>query len=205
MPRKILPRIAAVSAGAKSMTLRIRWDRGDESVVDVSGLIETFRVYEPLRHSRELFRQARPGEHGTDVVWNGEIDMAALTLGGWRRNNRGSPCRPRRSGIGANATPIRSKPRRALGVSRRTIAYYEQGAKPVPRVVALAARALEPACCKGQPSQSTLTTLLVPTRSSVTRRAVTRGARVLPGPWSKSTMPASCSFLSVRERLETAR
>ena len=32
---------------------------------------------------------------------------------------------------------------RALGVSRRTVAYYEQGAKPVPRVVALAARALE--------------------------------------------------------------
>jgi Protein of unknown function (DUF2442) len=82
MPRKILPRIAAVSAGAKPVTLRIRWDRGDESVVDVSGLIETFRVYAPLRHSRELFRQARVGEHGTDVVWNGEIDMAALTL--WR-------------------------------------------------------------------------------------------------------------------------
>jgi transcriptional regulator with XRE-family HTH domain len=32
---------------------------------------------------------------------------------------------------------------RALGVSRRMVAYYEQGAKPIPRVVALAARALE--------------------------------------------------------------
>ncbi len=55
--------------------------------------------------------------------------------------------------------------------------------------------------------RSTRTTLLAPTRSRsrVTRRAVTRGARVLPDPWSKSTMPASCSFLSVRDRLETAR
>jgi len=32
---------------------------------------------------------------------------------------------------------------RALGLSRRTVAYYEQGAKPIPRVVALAARALD--------------------------------------------------------------
>jgi hypothetical protein len=44
MPRKILPRIAAMSAGEKPMTLRIRWDKGDESVVDISGLIETFRL-----------------------------------------------------------------------------------------------------------------------------------------------------------------
>ena len=60
MPRKILPRIAAVSAGEKPMTLRIRWDRDDETVVALSGLIEMFRVYEPLRHSRELFLQALP-------------------------------------------------------------------------------------------------------------------------------------------------
>ena len=32
---------------------------------------------------------------------------------------------------------------RALGVSRRMVAYYEQGAKPIPRVVALATRGVE--------------------------------------------------------------
>jgi hypothetical protein len=32
---------------------------------------------------------------------------------------------------------------RALGLSRRMAAYYEQGAKPIPRVVALATRGLE--------------------------------------------------------------
>ena len=31
----------------------------------------------------------------------------------------------------------------ALGLSRRMVAYYEQDAKPIPRVVALAVRALE--------------------------------------------------------------
>jgi transcriptional regulator with XRE-family HTH domain len=31
----------------------------------------------------------------------------------------------------------------ALGLSRRMVAYYEQGAKPIPRVVALATHALD--------------------------------------------------------------
>lgn len=144
MPRKILPRIAAVAADKKPMTLRIRWDKGDESRVDVSGLIETFRVYAPLRRSPELFRQVRLGELGTDVVWNDEIDMAAETL--WRLAQEQS---------GATMSPDafrRWRERKAytldtaaqaLGLSRRMVAYYEQGAKPIPRIVALAARALE--------------------------------------------------------------
>jgi len=42
MPKKILPRVVAVEADKKPLTLRIRRDKGDESRVDVSGLIETF-------------------------------------------------------------------------------------------------------------------------------------------------------------------
>ena len=34
---------------------------------------------------------------------------------------------------------------RALGISRRIVAYYEQGNRPIPRVVALATRGLEAA------------------------------------------------------------
>jgi DNA-binding transcriptional regulator YiaG len=144
MPRKILPRIAAVSAGEKPMTLRIRWDKGDESLVDVSGLIETFRVFEPLRRSPELFRQVRLGEHGTDVVWNDEIDVAALTLWRLAQEQSGLTLSPEafRRWRERNAYTLEAAAR-ALGVSRRMVAYYEQGAKPVPRVVALAARALE--------------------------------------------------------------
>jgi hypothetical protein len=82
VPKRILPRIVAVTADERPLTLRIGWDKGDESRVDVSGLIETFRVYEPLRRSKDLFRRVRVGEHGTDVVWSGEIDMSADTL--WR-------------------------------------------------------------------------------------------------------------------------
>jgi DNA-binding transcriptional regulator YiaG len=145
MPKKTLPRIVAVSADKKKpLTLRIRWDKADESVVDVSGLIETFRVYEPLRRSPELFAQARRGEHGTDVVWSDDIDMSADTLWRLAQEQTGATMSPdafkrwrERKAYTLDAAA------RALGLSRRMVAYYEQGAKPIPRVVALATRGLE--------------------------------------------------------------
>lgn len=144
MPKKILPRIVAVTADKKPSTLRIRWDGGDESRVDVSSLIETFRIYEPLRRSPDLFHSVRLGEHRTDVVWSDAIDMSADTL--WRLAQE-------QAGITMSAAAFRhwrerkaytlDAAARALGVSRRMVAYYEQGTKPIPRVVALATRGLD--------------------------------------------------------------
>ncbi len=82
MPRKMLPRVAAVMAEAEPMTLRVRWDTGGESLVNVSGMIASFRFYAPMRESPDTFRQVQVGEYGTDVVWPGGIDMSADTL--WR-------------------------------------------------------------------------------------------------------------------------
>lgn len=144
MPKKNLPRIVAVTPGKKPMTLIVRWDRGDESLVNLSGPVETFRVYEPLRHSPDLFRQARVGDRGTDIVWTDAIDMSADTL--WRLVQE-------QTGVTLSADAFRQWRERqahtldtaatALGISRRMVAYYEQGKKPIPRVVALATRALE--------------------------------------------------------------
>lgn len=144
MPRKTLPRIAAVSAGEKPLTLRIRWVDGEEAEVDVSGLVETFRLYEPLRRSHQLFRQVRLGEYGTDVVWPDEMDIAAVTLWRLAQEQSGTTMSPEafRHWRERNAYTLNSAAR-ALGVSRRMVAYYEQGAKPIPRVVALATRSLE--------------------------------------------------------------
>jgi len=82
MLKRTLPRIAGVAPGKAPLTLRVCWQHGGESLVDVSGLVGAFRVYAPLREDRALFRQVRLGEHGTDVTWTDEIDMAADTL--WR-------------------------------------------------------------------------------------------------------------------------
>ena len=152
MPRKTLPRIADVAPGVEPrgsldktpLTLRVRWQHGGESLVDVSGLVGAFRVYAPLREDRALFRRVHVGEQGTDVAWTDEIDMAADTL--WRLAQE-------QSGKTLTAAAFRAwrerkaytldGAARALGLSRRIVAYYEQGEKPIPRTVALATRALE--------------------------------------------------------------
>jgi len=144
MPRKVLPRITAVTPDAAPMTLRVRRDRGDESLIDVSAMIESFRRYARLRQSPELFRQVRVGEHGTDVVWTDEIDMSADTLWRLAQEQAGETMTPaefrhwrERKAYTLDAAA------KALGISRRMIAYYERGDRPIPRVVALATRGLE--------------------------------------------------------------
>jgi DNA-binding transcriptional regulator YiaG len=144
MPKKSLPRIAAVAVGGKPMTLVVQWLNGDRTAVDVTGLVETFRVFAPLRDSRALFRKARVGEYGADIVWPGDIDMSADTLWRLAQEQNGATLsaedfrnwRERRELTLDNAA-------RALGISRRMVAYYEEGKKPIPRVVALATQALE--------------------------------------------------------------
>jgi DNA-binding transcriptional regulator YiaG len=141
MPRKVLPRIASVEAGTKPHSLRIRWDTGTEGEIDISGIIESFKVYAPLRQSPELFRQVRLGDYGTDVVWADEIDMSADTL--WRLAQE-------QSGATMSAEEFHNwrvssaftfdTAAQELGISRRTVINYEQGTQPVPRAVMLATR-----------------------------------------------------------------
>ncbi len=144
MPKKTLPRVAAVDPGIQPLTLRIRWADGGDSQVDVSGVIGAFSVFSPLRSAPDLFAQVRVGEHGTDVVWTDGIDMSADTL--WRLARE-------QSGVTMTAEAFRlwrerkaytlDTAARALGLSRRIVAYYDRGARPIPRTVALATRALD--------------------------------------------------------------
>jgi hypothetical protein len=144
MPKKILRRIEAVAAGERPFTLRVRWADGGESLVDVSGMIEAFRIFAPLREDPERFAAVTVGEYGTHVAWTDEIDMAASTL--WRLAQE-------QSGATITAEAFRRWRERkaytldtaaqALGLSRRIVAYYDQGARPIPRTVALAVKALE--------------------------------------------------------------
>ena len=151
MPRRTLPRIVAVAPGEQPMTLCVRWDKDGESLIDVSRMIQTFRVYGPLRDSPELFRQVRVGEYGTDVVWTHEIDMAADTLWRLAQEQAGETMTPDafRHWREHKAYTL-EQAARALGLSRRMVAYYEKGDRPIPRVVALATRALDTTSAKRQ-------------------------------------------------------
>jgi DNA-binding XRE family transcriptional regulator len=144
MPKKVLPRIAAVTPGDAPMSLRVRWDKGDESVIDVSGVVESYRLYAPLRQSPKMFRQVRVGEYGTDIVWTDEIDMSADMLWRLAQEQAGATMTPddfrhwrERKAYTLDAAA------KALGISRRMVAYYEEGKRAIPRVVTLATRGLD--------------------------------------------------------------
>ncbi|MEI6399099.1 MAG: helix-turn-helix transcriptional regulator [Pseudomonadota bacterium] len=144
MPKKILPRIILVSPLLNSLSLRVRWTTGEETDIDVSGPIHMFKLYEPLRHSAELFARVRVGEHGTDIIWTDEIDMSADTLRRLADEQRGVTMAPEAFRLWREKKAYTlDSAARALGLSRRTVAYYEQGDKPIPRVVALATKALQ--------------------------------------------------------------
>jgi len=144
MPKKTLPRIKAVRALPGSRKLEIQWDNGLKIRADISSLIGQFRFYAPLRRSDKQFAAVRVGDIGTDIVWDCGVDMSADTL--WRL------CMEQ-SGLTMSSAALRDWRKKrslsleaaaeALGISRRMIAYYESGKKPVPRVVALATRGLD--------------------------------------------------------------
>ena len=64
MPKKTLPRVAAIEAGPQPLTLRVYWTHGGENLVDVSGMVDTFRVYAPLRCDPDVFAKVKVGEDG---------------------------------------------------------------------------------------------------------------------------------------------
>ncbi len=144
MPRKTIPRIEDVTVGEPPFTLHVRWTHGEDSVIDISGMIETFLMYAPLRSDPARFATVKVGEYGTHIAWTEEIDMAASTL--WRLAQE-------QSGATMTADAFRhwrerqadtlDTAARALGLSRRIVAYYDQGDRPIPRTVALAVKALE--------------------------------------------------------------
>jgi hypothetical protein len=153
MPYKRLPRIISVAVGDRPYTLRIVWDHGEESSIDVSRMIETFRVYTPLRNAPDLFRQVHVGEYGTDIVWTDDLDMSADTLWHLAQEQSGATM----SADAFHQWRLRNdytldEAAVALGLSRRMVTYYDHGDKPIPRTVALATLGLEQLALHGAPA-----------------------------------------------------
>ena len=77
-------------------------------------------------------------------MWTDEIDMSADTLRRLAYEQTGITMAPDAFRLWRERKAYTlDSAARALGLSRRMVAYYEQGDKPIPRVVALATKALE--------------------------------------------------------------
>jgi Protein of unknown function (DUF2442) len=122
-------------------TLDIVWSTGETLQVDISRLIKRFKLYAPLKNAA-LFAKAKADPWGHAVNWPGEIDIGADQLYELAREQAGE-WGPERfaawmaeHGLSLNAAAD------ALDLSRRMIAHYRMGSRPIPRVVALACEAL---------------------------------------------------------------
>jgi hypothetical protein len=134
------PLIRAVKAKPPA-TLEIAWSTGEMLAVDISRLIKRFKLYAPLRNAAVL-RKAKVDPWGHAVNWPGEMDMGADQLYDLAREQAGE-WGPERfdawmaeHGLSLNAAAD------ALGLSRRMIAHYRTGSRPIPRVVGLACEGL---------------------------------------------------------------
>lgn len=134
------PLIRSVKAKAPR-TLEIVWSTSETLAIDVSRFIKRFKIYAPLRNAA-LFAKAKADPWGHAVNWPGDIDMGADQLYELGREQAGE-WGPERFGAWMTTHSLSlNAAADALGLSRRMIAHYRTGSRPIPRVVALACEGL---------------------------------------------------------------
>ena len=131
-----------VSVQAKSpSTVLVEWSDGTQAALDLDAFAQGEKLGK-LRKSR-TFSRVRIGEWGHSIEWPSGPELSAETL--WletlsamgREDTREFLEWRLRHGLSLTESA------NALGLSRRMVAYYSNGEKPVPRSVLLACRGWE--------------------------------------------------------------
>lgn len=130
-------RIVTVEA-QKPCRLLITFGDGAEMALDLTNLIDRIPALAPLKDPM-MFARARVGEWGLSVDWiPGELDLAGDNLRAEAIEQNGGVSHERiwnwmhRNGFTLDTAA------QAIGISRRMLAYYRSGQKPVPRHIWLA-------------------------------------------------------------------
>ena len=118
--------------------LSLRFAGGEAGRVDLSDSIRGKRALTKLRDP-EIFRHAKPSEHGFGVTWPGNLEIGADTLY-WlyrRQNGLWDATDALHVWRVSHGLPL-DKAAQELGISRRMLSYYEARKWPVPKTVTLA-------------------------------------------------------------------
>ncbi|MFF7706887.1 DUF2442 domain-containing protein [Pseudomonas sp. NPDC007930] len=120
-------------------TLSLRYADGEHFDVDLGTLIASIPCLAALANP-ELFNQARVGEWGACVAWANDdsLELAADNLRARAIEQAGGYSHEAIWNWMAKHHLTLDSAARALGLSRRMLAYYRSGEKPVPRTVGLA-------------------------------------------------------------------
>jgi hypothetical protein len=121
--------------------LRLRWSDGEAVELDLAAWLD-MPAFAELRDPAE-FARVQVGDWGHSLVWPDGVEVGAdslwlETLAATRRDGARAFLAWRlKHGLSLNGAA------EALGLSRRTIAYYSNGDRPVPKTVLLACRGWE--------------------------------------------------------------
>lgn len=130
------PRIEEVTAIA-SATLVIRWTTGETMQADIGDWLERFALLAPLKEPA-MFAKARVGWHGHSIEWGDDIELGADQLYTRCKAQAGEPS-PAEFNDWMNRNGLSlATAAEAIGMTRRMIAHYRTGSKPIPRHVWLA-------------------------------------------------------------------
>lgn len=118
--------------------LTLEWDDGRVSYVDLAQLVVSRPNLAPIADRAE-FHQAALSADGWSVEWPCGIDFGAQQLRRWAEEQAGEtmPAEDFRLWMDRHGLTL-DRAADALGLSRRTIAYYLSGEQPVPKTVMLA-------------------------------------------------------------------
>ncbi len=132
--------IAAVKAKAPA-AIAVKWSDGTRADLDLGALLSK-KAYSALRDRAE-FARVRVGEWGHSVEWPSGAELGAETL--WLETLSATGRADARSFLEWRLRHglSLSKTAEALGLSRRMVAYYSNGEKPVPRPILLACKGWE--------------------------------------------------------------
>jgi predicted DNA-binding transcriptional regulator AlpA len=119
--------------------LLLRYADGEQFEVSLIDTINKHPTLERLKDPK-VFSAAKVGDHGASVIWANDDDLELAT------DNLRARAVEQAGGVShefiwkwmARNDLTLDTAAVALGVSRRMLAYYRSGAKPVPRTVALA-------------------------------------------------------------------
>ena len=138
-----LPRISEVLALAP-FTVRVTWAEGSRAgrseVVNLGPIINTYKIFRPLRKDVGLFYTVRVIEDGDAIAWNGndlELSSQAVETLAEQAMSPGDFV-----GFMDRNNMTEEAVAAILGYSRRQIGYFKT-VGPIPRVVALACKGYE--------------------------------------------------------------
>jgi Protein of unknown function (DUF2442) len=130
------------SAKAKAPArIVLRWSDGKRAEIDLTGTPRD-RTFRTLRDA-DAFAEVEVGEWGHSIVWPSGAELSAETL--WLETLSVTGHQDTRAFLewrlrhGLSLTKVAE----ALGLSRRMVAYYSNGEKPVPRPILLACKGWE--------------------------------------------------------------